>query len=70
MHNEVLYVQVETDISFQNENQANAENSANKGVASKTPPNTPDPRNPANPQDIAPGMSKSTMFIMHRNYFH
>uniref|UniRef100_A0A672P8N7 Myozenin 2b n=1 Tax=Sinocyclocheilus grahami TaxID=75366 RepID=A0A672P8N7_SINGR len=43
-------------IKHYNENQANAENS--QQLASKTPPNTPDPRNPANPQDIAPGMSK------------
>lgn len=55
----ISYVQTDTDILFQTENQSNAENSENKEVASKTPPNTPDPRNPANPEEIAPGMSKS-----------
>ncbi|XP_067297742.1 myozenin-2b isoform X2 [Pseudorasbora parva] len=44
-------IQNEANTILNNESQANAENSENK-VASKTPPNTPDSRNPAN---IAPG---------------
>lgn len=52
-------------ISLQNENQGNVENAENKGIPSKTPPNTPDPRNAANPEDIAPGMSKSSIVLLY-----
>ncbi|KAK7166340.1 hypothetical protein R3I93_006192 [Phoxinus phoxinus] len=45
-------IQNEANTILNNENLANAEN---KELASKTPPNTPDPRNPANPEEIAPG---------------
>ncbi|XP_056587744.1 myozenin-2b [Triplophysa dalaica] len=45
-------IQNEANTMFNNENQGNAENA---GIPSKTPPNTPDSRNAANPEDIAPG---------------
>lgn len=48
-------IQNEANTMFNNENQGNAENAENKGIPSKTPPNTPDSRNAANPEDIAPG---------------
>lgn len=61
MHKDVHFLNQydKTVISLQNEIQGNAENA---GIPSKTPPNTPDPRNAANPEDIAPGMSNHQFY--------
>ncbi|KAG9342530.1 hypothetical protein JZ751_016535 [Albula glossodonta] len=46
-------LQLSNDV--QTQNNGTAEKGEGNGVDAKTPPNTPDPRNPANPDSIAPG---------------
>ncbi|KAJ8411119.1 hypothetical protein AAFF_G00181540 [Aldrovandia affinis] len=49
----VTNMQLTNDVQAQNNGTTDKEEG--NGVDAKTPPNTPDPRNPANPDSIAPG---------------